>query len=613
MKRLLCLGMAALLALPAAGLAATPEEVAIQELQQKIQQLSAALEALSKKVEESKKTEAPASPEVKELAKRLDAVEKHSVLDRITFTGDLRGKADSLVYKDITVNQGMMTDFDQFVGMANAGMAAYVADLTDNGVIDTASNQEFFNKFSALGAAYPDLLSKYLTGELGGKGMFGNGPTKYDADNSILYTTRLRLNMKAKVWDNVNFSGRLNMYKNWGDSTGVQVFDSFDSFTMDGTNSGNTTGDLLHVERAYFDWNKIGGTPFYLSIGRRPSTYGPPTEFRENELRGGTPTGHLVNFNFDGITLGYGLEDLTGIDGMVARFCYGQGFESEYGNGSLFAETDLDDTHMAGFNIDVLNDGTNFVQLTAFRAFDIVDSFKGVAVMPFADTNGDGIPDGMNGGAYISRFQGQENIGDMNLVGLGFSRQEENGVKWFGSFGWTRTEPNANYNPMGLGGLLYDALPVMKVTDIKLDAKGNFAGVEMEHTGEYIKSADWDQKRDGYSIYVGFQTPAPMGKFGLEYNYGSRYWTPFTQAQDDIVGSKLATRGHAGEAYYIFDVNPNMFIKLSGIYYDYEYTGSGSPVGLPKKVEDVQDGKEFSMFPVLDKVWDVNASLTIKF
>ena len=125
------------------------------------------------------------------------------------------------------------------------GSRVYVSNSTSNdvAVIDTASNQDFFNKFSALGAAYPDLISKYMAGQLGGKGMFGNGPTKYDADNSILYTTRLRLNMKAKVWDNVNFSGRLNMYKNWGDSTGTQVFDSFDSFTMDGTNSGNTTGD----------------------------------------------------------------------------------------------------------------------------------------------------------------------------------------------------------------------------------------------------------------------------------------------------------------------------------------------------------------------------------
>lgn len=624
MRRLVCLGLAALLALPAAGLAATPEEVAIQELQQKIQQLSAALESLSKQVEESKKPAAAqpaqaAQPEIKELAKRLDAVEKHSVLDRISLSGDLRVKADSLVYKGITTNQGMMVDFDRFWGDTMAGAFGNPFDPTGSAPI-----QQLFNK-------YPDLMNSIMKtkgfagfdafgrpiftngGAKLGKNMFGDGPTKYDADNSILYTTRLRLNMKAKVWDNVNFSGRLNMYKNWGDSTGVQVFDSFDSFTMDGTNSGNTTGDLLHVERAYFDWNSIGGTPFYLSIGRRPSTYGPPTEFRENELRGGTPSGHLVNFNFDGITLGYGLEDATGIDGMVARLCYGQGFESEYGNGSLFAETDLDDTQFAGLNLDILNDGTNFVQLTAFRGFDIADSFKGVAVMPFADTNGDGIPDGMNSGAYISRFQGQENIGDMNLVGLGFSRQEENGIKWFGSLGWTRTEPNANFNPMGLGGLLYDATPVMRVTDIKLDDDGNFAGVGMKHDGDYIKSANWNEERNGYSIYVGLQVPAPLGKAGLEYNYGSRFWTPFTQAQDDVVGSKLATRGHAGEAYYIFDINPNMFIKLGGIYYDYQYTGSGSPVGLPKKVKDIQNGSEYSMFPVLDKAWDVNAALTVKF
>jgi glycerol-3-phosphate acyltransferase PlsX len=60
-----------------------------------------------------------------------------------------------------------------------------------------------------------------------------------------------------------------------------------------------------------------------------------------------------------------------------------------------------------------------------------------------------------------------------------------------------------------------------------------------------------------------------MGKIGLEYNYGSEYWTPFTQAQDDMLGSKLATRGHVGEAYYIVDVNPNMFLKFGGLYYDY--------------------------------------------
>ena len=67
--------------------------------------------------------------------------------------------------------------------------------------------------------------------------------------------------MNAKVWDNVKFAGRLVMYKNWGDSTGSQVFDSWRAFTMDGTNSGNTTGDMLRVDRAYFDWSYPGDNP----------------------------------------------------------------------------------------------------------------------------------------------------------------------------------------------------------------------------------------------------------------------------------------------------------------------------------------------------------------
>jgi len=104
-----------------------------------------------------------------------------------------------------------------------------------------------------------------------------------------------------------------------------------------------------------------------------------------------------------------------------------------------------------------------------------------------------------------------------------------------------------------------------------------------------------------------------MGKFGLEYNYGSKYWINFTQAADDLLGSKLATRGHVGEAYYMFEVNDNMSIKLSGLYYDYEFTGSGSPLGAPKKIEDVQSGEAYSMFPVVDTAWDARLALTVKF
>lgn len=539
MRKFIVLAMAAVLAAPASSFAVSQEDAMIQELQKQIQELSGELEDLSD---------------------RLDDAERHSAVDRIELTGDLRVKADSLHYNDVTaVEQPFRNGIDTVTG-ASGYMMGW--NLNPNGTYKRRT---------------------------------------FNLNNDILYTTRLRLNMKAKVWDNVSFAGRLTMYKNWGDSSGSKVFDSWNSYTMDGTNSGNTTGDTLHVERAYFNWKDIGDTPFYLSIGRRPSTYGPPTHVRENELRGGTPSGHLVNFNFDGITVGYGLSELTGIEGQTVRFCYGQGFESEYGNGELWGNISAEDTHLGGFNIDVLDDGTNFVQLTAFRAQDISDGFKGVVAVP-AEFGGSPMP-GFN---MVSRYYGTTNIGDLDLMGIGFSRDEENGIKWFASLGYTKTKPNGKAGMFG--GLLSDAAMTPISSDGNpLDGTNDIVG--MAPTG----FATEKENREGHSVYVGIQTPAPFGKFGLEYNYGSKYWMPFTQSQDDVVGSKLAARGNVGEAYYIFDINPNMFIKVGAIYYDYNYTGSGSPVGKPQKVSEVQKGKAYSLLPAIDEVWDINASMTVKF
>ncbi|ORJ58562.1 DUF3373 family protein [Geothermobacter hydrogeniphilus] len=510
------------------------------------------MDDLEKKIQEL-------NEQINDLQDQIDKNTMHSATDRISFYGDLRAKGDSLHYKDLTNVQ------PAFVNDPGTGL------LVPN-----------FN---------PDGTLKRKTD---------------DFDNNLLYTTRLRLGMKAKVARNVKFHGRLLMYKNWGDSTGVKVFDSWNSFTMDGTNSGNTTGDFLRVERAYFSWSDIGHSNFYLSIGRRPSTYGPPTNIRENEMRGGTPSGHLVNFNFDGITVGYKLGKVTGWDGQVVRFCYGQGYESEFGNGELFNEIDLEDTHLGGFNIDLLNDGTNFIQLTLFGAKDITDGFKGVLAVPNSFLPASFQAAIFPGFNMLTRVQATHNIGDELLGGIGFMREEDNGIKWFTSLGWTRTDPNGE---AGLfGGLNKDA------EMIPVDANGNPAtiGVDAVAFAPTGRTLD-DNAENGYSIYAGIQIPAPMGKLGLEYNYGSKYWLPFTQAQDDIVGSKLSTRGHVGEAYYIVDVNPRMFMKFGIIYYDYEYTGSGAPVGEPKKIDDVKDGKAYSMLPAIDKVYDINASITVKF
>ncbi len=540
MRKFLTLMLAALFALPATAMGATD----VEELKKQIEELQ---------------------EDMKYLSKSVSKAEKHAATDRIQFYGDLRVKADTLHYKNVTNVQPPFINGQSVV----TGASGYTAGFNVN----------------------PDGTFKRKTEDL---------------DNDILYTTRLRLGMKAKVYKNVNFSGRLSMYKNWGDSTGTKVFDSWNSFTMDGTNGGNTTGDWLRVERAYFDWKDIGGSNFYLSMGRRPSTYGPPSQYRENEMRGGTPSGHLVHFNFDGITVGYKLGKHTGVDGQVVRFCYGQGFESEWGNGELFNEIDTKDVHLGGFNIDAINDGTNLLQFTLFRAVDVTDGFKGTIAVPTGF-----LPPSLQQAMFpgfnmITRVQPTTNIGDITLGGVGFTREEMNGINWFGSFGWTQSDPNGKAGMFG--GLLSDAEMVPVSSDGNpLDGTNDI--VAMDFTGN---STD-NKKRDGFSIYAGVQIPAWMGKVGLEYNYGSKYWTPFTQAQDDILGSKLATRGHVGEAYYIFDINPKMFIKVGGLYYDYKYTGSGAPVGAPQNVDEVLAGQAYSMLPVVDKAWDGYASLTVKF
>ncbi|MEJ6520064.1 hypothetical protein CBX96_16890 [Shewanella sp. BC20] len=545
----------------------------------------------TQKMAELKQQLADITEQLDELNIRVDKTERHTSLDRLEITGDFRTKAHSLHYRDVVWNPAIKVNFNDFGAKAMSGAFGMPNDPN--------------SPLGQMMQANPDLASAFQNGMLQGVMPYVLAQQHIqDIDNDIFYTTRLRLNLKAKVWDNVSFAGRLSMYKNWGDSTGVQVFDSWRSFTMDGTSSGNTSGDWLRVERAYFDWKKINGSEFYLSIGRRPSTYGPPSHYRENELRGGTPSGHLVNFNFDGATLGYNLGEITGVEGQVVRFCYGQGFESQWGNGEMFGDIVTKDTHLGGFNIDAINDGTNFLQFTLFGAKDINDGFKGTMAFPtqlagiFAPTMYQDMQkfDNFN---FVTRVQPSGVIGDMYLGGIGFAREEANDIKWFASLGWTRAEPNGNAGMFG--GMLSDAV---------FEAELNSTGTEIIMVP---KTSDDTDTKDGYGIYVGIQIPAPYGKFGLEYNYGSKYWTPFTQAQDDPIGSKLATRGHVGEAYYIFDINPKMFIKLAGLYYDYEYTGSGTPVGAPQKIDEVLAGSAYSMLPAVDKAFDVNASLTINF
>ena len=108
--------------------------------------------------------------------------------------------------------------------------------------------------------------------------------------------------MKSVVNSKLSVQGRLAAYKAFGDSTGVKFNQgSLGDVTFDGNTSSLPHGDTIHLERAYFVYSdEFGRLPVSLSVGRRPSTDGPPLEYRNNSLVGGSPMATIINWQFDG-------------------------------------------------------------------------------------------------------------------------------------------------------------------------------------------------------------------------------------------------------------------------------------------------------------------------
>jgi len=477
---------------------------------------------------------------IDELEERLMKVERSSALDTVSFSGDFRFEAHSIQatvpahfdgmrlqnnIANLLYTNGIPSDltFDQFKQAFNDFMAFY-STLPDGPQKDQID--------AALAAAYGDAYNP------GG-----------DADNDILYTSRLRLNMSADVWDNVKFDGRLGMYKVWGDSTGVQVFNGQPtSIGVDGTTVGVPNSDILRVERAYFTWKDIANTPTYLSIGRRPSTGGVPLNLRDDELRGGTPMGSLINYQFDGITAGYKLTDYS-----TLRVCYGVGYESGFGNGQPLdsPHNDLNDASFLGINWDVLNTEDTFIQTTVARAFNVTDGFNGTVVMENNPVTG-----GEIGAPFIMRYTPSADLGDIDLASIVVLRHELDGLfDWFVSANYMHSDPNNVTTPFG--GLFCDPF-------------------------------DTPEEQDGYMFYAGtrFNFNEQKTKIGLEYNHGSEYWFNFAHAEDDIIAPKTSARGDVIETYITHRINPHFIAKLSYIYYHYNYSGSGWHMGAPKELDE---------------------------
>jgi len=413
---------------------------------------------------------------------------------------------------------------------------------------DLAARFKFYGDFRARMDYYKADGADFINPRTG---MKTGGP---EFENDTYFTNRFRLNMRVKATENVEFKARLAMYKAWG----MESYARNDQQTWWPQFDGNTTrtpsDNALRVDRAFVNWNNIGGLPVWFSIGRRPTTDGPPAQIRQGlDQRMATPVAYM-DYPFDGISVGYayswGNEALG--TGRI-RFCYGRGFENGLQLENNFAMANsftypTDDTDFAGLSWDVMKSGNRFLNIQSFAVMNMFNypNFQDPIINAMA-------PSQMG----INRAEG--NIYHTSAV----YQDKVANLTYFIAGGWSRTDPGGQ-------GMFND-----------------YATAQIpQRDGSMLPNPNWrpnTDSEDGYSVYLGARYDLPDAglKFGAEYNYGSQYWIAYTPGHDDLYLSKLGTRGSVAEVYMVYDLPTGeaiskyakTFVRLGYQHYWFDYTG----------------------------------------
>ena len=362
--------------------------------------------------------------------------------------------------------------------------------------------------------------------------------SSYDADE--IYRTKLNLNMKAKIADNLKFTGRLSMYKNWGDSTQRNT-------NNDSMQGRKPDSSALYVERAYLDWTltEKGATlPLIMTLGRQPSGDGPSYQTKENTTRKGTYDALAADGAADGVVL----TALVPSTDTAIRLAYGTPnvLDNEaYSNQQMNyngKDSSFKNTKVVGLFLDQNIPALpfdNLVQVYAMSAKDLN------ADPAYTDQNKSTGPDDIN-------------VGDLTIAGAMFEANKIAGkLDLFAHYARSEAKPN---------GKLLDMGPL------------NGSHGLLTSTPNDISD------KTGHAFWLGTRFHINRDwKVGAEYNKGSQNWYSFTSGSNDPL-NKLATRGDAVEVYVTKAINRYANLRFGYVDINYDYTGSGSHLGAPKEI-----------------------------
>ncbi|WP_428737244.1 DUF3373 family protein [Sulfurimonas sp.] len=369
---------------------------------------------------------------------------------------------------------------------------------------------------------------------------YKDNTTSESASNHSLLTSRLYLTMAAAPMKNLTFRGKLAVYSIWGAHA---YYDSSSQPSLkDWSASSKATDTVMRIKEAYFVYSDaIGKQPISFSIGRRPSTNGFLANYRENEPEAGSPLAHITNMEVNAIMAKFDFSRY--MNGAYSKFVYGRAHSGEmnnvYGTGSnpwgpYATQSSVDDLDVNFFVF--LGDGYNNSQYQL--AYQWAHIFN---------TKGQRVADSVNKAA----------AGSADLGALSFKVQ-------------------------GVGNEINDFLD-----DTTLFA--SVAATKYNPKDGYALLGSTESKT-GYSFWAGAVFPdnfTEAGKFGIEYNHGTKYWTPMTWAEDTASGSKIAVRGDAYEAYWNFNLLGVKYLpsQIRYTYAQHNFTPNINCAGWVKPVD----------------------------
>jgi len=381
------------------------------------------------------------------------------------------------------------------------------------------------------------------------------------ASNSALITSRLYLTMAAAPMDGLTFRGKLAVYSTWGSHLYVD-----DPALKDWAASSKASDTVMRIKEAYFVYsNEIGEQPISVSIGRRPSTEGFLANYRDNNKKAGSPAAHITNMEVNALMMRLDWDRF--IPGAYTKLVVGRAH-----NGDMQ---------------DVYGDTATARLPYALSGGDVNTTLENKSVDFFVmpgDAYNDGQYEIMYQWAHIFNTKGKALNGagtadDVNKAGAGSADMFSLALKVDG---------------IGdeISDFLDDTMVFASVATTIYSAKDGYSLLGSEDGGT----------RKGYSYWIGTNFPdmiTDAGKFGLEYNHGTSGWTPMTWAEDTAIGSKIAVRGDAYEAYWNFDLFGVKYLpsQVRYTYMQHDYTPNINCAGwvTPEAVDIVAQDLRLSV------------------